>query len=154
MSTVSTDALYQLIVTRLLTYTDPDGHTLAQNIAGRLWRLAPPDNLKATDYPFGIIALKSPQMPDGSGQIKITATLEVMFFGRPVGSHTAIEALGDRAVAALITWRDATSGLVWIQDAVTQSLPTYAAPADPDVQQVRVTAALSCYPTLLTRLSS
>jgi len=154
VSTASTDALYQLVRTRLLTYVDPDGFTLAQAIGTRLWRLAPPDNLKAADYPFAVLSLKSPQMPDGSDRIKLTYDLEVMFFARPVGSHAAVEALGDRALSALVTWKDGSSGLVWIGSATALSLPTPISPADPDVQQVRVTAQFSCYPTLLTRLSS
>lgn len=154
MSTVSTDAIYQLIRTRLLTYVDPDGHTLTEALGTRMWRLSPPDNLKAADYPFAVLSLKSPQMPEGSDRIKLTYDLEVMFFARPVGSHAALEALGDRAVAALATWKDGSSGLVWIGGVTAVSLPTLPAPADPDVQQVRVTASLSCYPTLLTRLSS
>lgn len=154
MSTASVDAIYQLLRTRLLTYVDPGGKTLQQDIGARLWRLAPPDNLKASDYPFAIFDLKSPTMPVGTDRIKISWELEVMFFARPVGSHAAIEALGDRALSALLTYRDTSDGILWVEGGTVESLPTPISPADPDVQQMRVLATVTCYPSLLTRLST
>ena len=155
MSTVSTDAIYQLLIARLLTYVDPDGHTLgdANALGTRLYRITAPDNVSGGAL-YGVLTLQSPQLPEGTDGLKLTAQLELMLFGRPRSQQAVVEGLGDRALSALLTYRDASSGLVWFENAVAQSLPRFAAPADSDLVQVRVLAKLHCYPTLLSRLSS
>src|SRR5438270_237832 len=76
MTTVSTDALYQLLRTRLITYVDPDGHALGDaNALGvgvapgynttRLYRVTAPETVSGL---YGVLAIKSPQLrPDSDG---------------------------------------------------------------------------------------
>lgn len=150
-STVSTDALYVLLRNRLLNTPDPDGQTLAAALSGRLWRIAAPDT---ATYPYGLMTLKSPQLVPDSDGLKMTADLEVLFFGRPRSSQAEIEALGDRAVAVLMTYRDTSSGLVYVASATSESLPEFPAPADANIVQVRVLAKLHYWPVFLSRLAS
>lgn len=152
MTTVSTDALYQQLRTHLLAFVDAGGKTLgdADALGTRLYRIAPPSNAA---YPYGVLSLKSPQLPDGTAQVKYAAQLELLLFHRPRAQQAAAEALGDRAVAALHGYRDATSGLAYCLDPIAQSLPPFASPADGDVVQIRVTATLQAWPLFLTSLT-
>ena len=150
-STVSTDALYVLLRDQLLNTADPDGNTLAAALSNRLWRIAAPDT---GTYPYGLMTIKSPQMVPDTNGLKMTADLELLFFGRPRAQQPAIEALGDRAVAVLMQYRDTSSGLVYVASAVSESLPEFPAPADANIVQVRVLAKLHYWPVFLSRLAS
>lgn len=151
MTTTSTEQLLIAIRTRILSYVDYAAVTNDSIVAGRLYRLAAPDDVAP---PYGVMALKSPQLVDGTDALKLAGDLEVQWFGRPRASQPAIEALGDRTVSALLTWRDASSGLAYIASATAESLPPFTAPADKELVQVRVLARLKAFPVFLSRLSS
>lgn len=150
-STLSTDALYVLLRDRLLNTADPDGQTLDAALSGRLYRVAAPDT---ATYPYGLMRIQSPQIAPDTDGLKMTADLEVLFFGRPRATQPEIEALGDRAVAVLMPYRDASSGLVYVASATSEALPEFPAPADANVVQVRVLAKLHLWPVFLSRLSA
>jgi hypothetical protein len=154
MTTLSTDALYVQLRNRLLSYVDPDGHTLQDatvGIGGRLYRVRAPDNAL---FPYGVMTLRQPQKPDGDGPIKLVMDLEVLLFGRQRATQATVEAYGDRAVQALETYRDGSSGLVFFESAYSETLPPFPAPADQDIVQVRVMARMHCYPLFLSRVAT
>jgi hypothetical protein len=150
MSTVSTAALYATIRNRILTQPDvSDGVTMASIVDDRLYHVTAPDNAAS---PYGVFTLKSPQ--DSDAGIRVVSTLEIMWFGRPRRSQADIEALGDRTLGVLKGWADASSGMLFIGNATSESLPAFRAPADRELVQVRVVATLTAYPVFLTRLST
>jgi hypothetical protein len=149
-STLSMAAFYAMLRNQVLDYVDPDGYTNRAAVTD-LYRLSAPDNASA---PYGVLSIKSPQSVADQNHLKLAADVEVMWFGRPRKTQPDIEALGDRTVQALLTFRNHTSGLTYFSSATSESLPAFSAPADRELVQVRVLARVQSWPRFISRLSN
>jgi hypothetical protein len=86
--------------------------------------------------------------------LKITYQLEAFFFNRPRSTQAETEGYADTFASYLRTLRDASNGLVYVTDVVAESLPHTSAPADSNIVQIRVTAAVHAWPSFVSSLSS
>lgn len=154
MSTGTSDALSTQLRNRLLGFipaNPPLGYTSlntrlggATPGAGRLWKDAAPDTAA---YPFGIMRL----INRVSLNERERMDLEVVLYGRPRSQAVAIEDAADLCDAAMLNYRDPTSGLIFSHERQRDTLPPPTDPADREVVQVRLVYSLIVWPILLSQ---
>lgn len=144
-STLTTEGLLQAARTQLLTHQTPAGDTLADTLADRLYLDQAPDTVT---FPYGVLRFQNRQRVQN---MRIRGDLELMLFDRPRSKAAALGASADIAEEALLGWRDASDGLVWSDDCQRDVMPTFDAPADHEVVQLRLLFEIVAYPRLLTQ---
>jgi hypothetical protein len=147
VSTATTDALYDAIKIRLLTFDPPGAQaTLAAQLSGGLSFVAPPDSAPT---PYGAIRLADIRHRR-SQRGRITAELELMLIHRPRAKSRELERLADIADQAMHDWTDATNGMIACTAYRRQTLPPFKE-SDPELVQIRCLYDLVIYPAYLTQ---
>lgn len=139
MTVQSTQAIYTLLINRILNYT-PTGNnpsmpaTSLKNgaLGSRLWILQAPDN---STFPYGTLRLLDRQSADGTHGLQEQFALEIDVWNRArsLGGVTALQAICDQIQVALNQYAEPTMPLFISSLRLRQSIFAYSAPADRDV---------------------
>ena len=157
MSTDSTDALFTMLRTKLLSFAPLAGATLMTRLGGttlnnaRLWKDNIPDNAA---YPLGVMRIINRASSGQYNGERETFNLEIMLYGRPRSQAVAIEDAADVCDQAMLRYSDSTSGLMFSRERQRDTLPAFADPADREVVQVRLVYSAVVWPRMLTQYSS
>lgn len=153
MSTGSTEAILAVIRTRLLTFVDADGATLADTIGQRLWLYAPPGGT-ANQWPFGVLGFLPLRRTGAYNGERVQGQVELMLWSRPrtAANAKALEAAADRCEAAFLRWANTDAdGLLFSRGGTRATLPVPAEPADRDTYAIRLTFDVIAWPQYLTQ---
>jgi hypothetical protein len=152
-STRSTTALYALLRDSMRAFQDPDGNSLDSLDVEIYCGTAPAQPSWA--HPYGVCRLVNRSTSGDTHGQRETMSLELQFFGRPRGTAAAlVEQAGDVVDGWLLQFRSAVAGLVFSKGRTRDTLPPFADPADREVYQIRIVAALVVWPQLLTQYLS
>jgi hypothetical protein len=150
VSTDTTSALEATLRTRLLTFVplsgagpvlDAIGTSEGPGLTGNLFWVRVPDNIdkrlaQSTDpIRYGVLRLKN-RRSDMENPERERMELEVMLYGRPNGQRVAMEAIADTMDAAMLRYKDADGGILWVEARGRQSLPPFREPANSDIVQI------------------
>jgi hypothetical protein len=151
VSTDTTSDLESTLRTRLLTFVPLNGAGPVSEIlgttgtgsgsGGKLFWGRAPDNIDgrlagSTDpIRWGVLRLKNRRAGMENSE-REQMELEVMLYGRPWNQRATLEAIADTMDAAMLRYRDADSGILWIEARGRQSLPPFKEPADSDIVQI------------------
>lgn len=143
-----TDALYDAIRIRMLTFQPADGGTtLAERLSGGLSLEVPPD-----DSPSPYVVIRFVDLRHRRGQRgRLTAECEAQFFHSPRSKTRELQRIADVADQAMFDWEYSSGGLIVCTGYRRQTLPAFSESADPEMIRVRTIYDLVIYPAFLTQ---
>lgn len=136
-STASTEAIYTLLINRMLDYV-PAGGVLPGTslrsgaLGSRVWIVQPPDN---ATMPFAVVRFGPRRGPGDAGGLIEHFTFEIDVWNRPrtLPNVTAVQKIMDQIHASLMGYRESTAPVVFRETLVRQTYPVMTSPADRDV---------------------
>jgi len=149
-STRTTTDLYGLLRDDARAFVDANGDSLASLAIPVYIGTAP----QAPDWskPYVVCRIFNRITTGDTHGQREEASLELQAFGRPRGTQALpVEQVGDILDGWLLQYRNAKAGLVFSKGRQRDTLPTFADPADREVYQIRILAALVVWPQLLTQ---
>lgn len=149
-STATTAAIYALLRETALAFEDLTGDSLTSLGVPMYIGTGP----AAPDWarPYVIMRLFNRTTSGNTHGQREEMQLELQVFGRPRGVQAQpVEQVGDILDGWLLQYRSAVAGLMFSKSRTRDTLPTFSDPADREVYQIRLVAAVTVWSQLFTQ---
>jgi hypothetical protein len=147
-ATDSLAKIFQTIRARVLAFETLSGETVGDDVEARFYYASAPSP-GPTTYPCLVGRLINQQITPGLARLR--ADLELMVYDRPRARQLAAATIADRVTAALLSYRDGSSGFLLVTPRSRDSLEPTPPPGDRELVQIRMTFEVIAYPALLSQ---
>lgn len=152
MTTTSTSEIYTQLRTAILAFNPISGTSVSGSLGQRFYVVQAPDG---ATFPYGTLRLTNNRTNNSDGlKNRIEADLEIMIYAKPRSQQPVLENIADKIDAAMLTYRDSSSGLVYCPGSrLRDSIPSISDPADREVVTILLRYPVIIWPSYISAYS-
>lgn len=125
----------------------------ALHLQDRLYQVQAPDSATGPTFPYATMRLFNRARSGAYNGMRMTATLEVLIYGKPFSQLIVVEEIADLIEQAMTGMVKIVQGLTFSREGTRQTMPRASAPADSEVATVLLHFDLVLWPNMLTRVA-